>query len=324
MSLMQCKTDPCVWKLVKETSQRPQLQVLVLFHIDDFTLVGREGEIGWEGFRRRMHNKWKWSEWEQGHLCMTGVDVSQLQDGSFLMDQKAHVDHIDTSGNQSRETEDARGIRDERLWGPMQWPCIQTGAKRACAVSMLQSSLPVATVGTLKKSNRILKEMKSDLVKIRVHADRDEKLAVVVWSDAAWANRKDLSSTLGFLSGVTTTRILQGGRHGVTPIHHRSGKSNTRLQLAEFLGFPVSLDNVDETVQRVEGVLVIDAKAIYDSMYGASGPLAIEEERTAIEMIGIQEGMRRQNAILRWCHGEANLSDGLTKETANAAGTFLC
>ena len=33
-------------------------------------------------------------------------------------------------------------------------------------------------------------------------------------------------------------------------------------------------------------------------------------------MMGIQEGMKRQNAILRWCHGEANLSDGLTKEAA--------
>ena len=64
--------------------------------------------------------------------------------------------------------------------------------------------------------------------------------------------------------------------------------------------------SVGETVQRVDGVLVKDAKAIYDSMYGASGPLAMEEK----------EGMRRQNAILRWCHGEANLSVGPTKETA--------
>ena len=45
MGLVQCKTDPCVWKLVKETLQGPQLQVLVLFHIDDFMLAGRKGEI---------------------------------------------------------------------------------------------------------------------------------------------------------------------------------------------------------------------------------------------------------------------------------------
>ena len=69
-------------------------------------------------------------------------------------------------------------------------------------------------------------------------------------------------------------------------------------------------------VQRVDGVLVIDAKAIFDSMYGASGPRTMEEKRTAIEMMGIQEGMKRQNAILRWCDRGANLSDGLTRETA--------
>ena len=42
----------------------------------------------------------------------------------------------------------------------------------------------------------------------------------------------------------------------------------------------------------------------------------MEEKRTALEMMGIQEGMRRQNAIARWCLGEANLSDRLTKERA--------
>ena len=35
--------------------------------------------------------------------------------------------------------------------------------------------------------------------------------------------------------------------------------------------------NFAETVQRVDGVLVTDAKAVYDSMYGASGPPAMEK-----------------------------------------------
>ena len=94
--------------------------------------------------------------------------------------------------------------------------------------------------------------------------------------------------------------------------------------MAKFPGFLVNLGNIGEAVQRVDGVLVIDANVIYASVCGASGPLAMEEKWTAIEMMGIQEGMKRQNAILRWCHGEANLSDGLTKETAkNACGTLL-
>ena len=56
------------------------------------------------------------------------------------------------------------------------------------------------------KSNRTLKEMKSDLVELRVHAHRNEKLAVVVWSGGAWANQKDLSSTLCFFSGKLRQR----------------------------------------------------------------------------------------------------------------------
>ena len=50
----------------------------------------------------------------------------------------------------------------------------------------------------------------------------------------------------------------------------------------------------------LKDVLVIDAKAIYDSMYGASGLVAMEEKRTAIEMMGIQEEMRRQKELMSW------------------------
>ena len=109
MGSVQCRTDLCVWKLVKGTSQGPQLQVLALFHIDDFMLAGRKGEAGWEEFQRRMHKKWKWFEWEQGHLRMTGVDVTQLQDGIFLMDQKAYVDNIDLAeiNSERRKTPEA-------------------------------------------------------------------------------------------------------------------------------------------------------------------------------------------------------------------------
>ena len=76
-----------------------------------------------------MHNKWKWSEWKERHLRMTGVDVSQLQDGSFLMDQKAYLDNIDPAEiiPERRKTPEASVTEREkftlrRLWGPMQWP----------------------------------------------------------------------------------------------------------------------------------------------------------------------------------------------------------
>ena len=132
MALVQCEPAPCVSKLVNETSQRPQLQVLV-FHIDDFMLAGRKGGVGWEEFQRRMHNKRKWSEWEQGHPRKTGVDVSQLQDGSFVMDQKAYVDNIDPAEIEPERWKTPEASVTERekstsrgLWRVMQWLCTQT------------------------------------------------------------------------------------------------------------------------------------------------------------------------------------------------------
>ena len=53
-------------------------------------------------------------------------------------------------------------------------------------------------------------------------------------------------------------------------------------------------------------------------------PVAVEEELTAVEMMGIQEGMKRPGAILRWCHAEANLSCGSTKETTKTHLERFC
>ena len=44
-----------------------------------FMLARRQGQAGWEEFQRKMHNKWKWSDREQGRM---------------MMNQEAHVDNI--------------------------------------------------------------------------------------------------------------------------------------------------------------------------------------------------------------------------------------
>ena len=74
----------------------------------------------------------------------------------------------------------------------------------------------------------------------------------------------------------------------------------------------------------MRGVIAADAKSIYDSMRGASGPLEITEKRTAIEMVGIQQSFKAEDVILRWVHSESNLADSLTKDSAEEPlRTFL-
>ena len=164
---------------------------------------------------------------------MIGVDVSQLQDGSFMKDQKAYEENIDPAEIKPERWKTPEAAATERetftLSGERCNGRAQTDAKKR---SMRR--VKVAVVASSSNSwhvDEIQSNTQGDEVRsLRVHAHRNEKLAVVVWSDAAWANRKDLSLTLGFFSGVTTTRILQGGRHGVTPIitvlEHRNAKED--------------------------------------------------------------------------------------------------
>ncbi len=46
-------------------------------------------------------------------------------------------------------------------------------------------------------------------------------------------------------------------------------------------------------------------------------PLENSDKRMAIEMISVQQSLRAEEVHLRWIHGEANLADSLTKETAD-------
>ena len=83
VGLVQSKADPCVWKLVKKTSQGPQLHVLVLFHIDDFRLDAKVKLVG-KSFSEECTTSGSGQSGNKD-LRMTGVDVSQLQDGSFVI-----------------------------------------------------------------------------------------------------------------------------------------------------------------------------------------------------------------------------------------------
>ena len=91
---------------------------------------------------------------------------------------------------------------------------------------------PVAADGTLMKSNRIRKEMKSDLVALRVRDYRNEKLAVVVWSDAARP------------TGKTCPQRLVSFQE---PRQHESCKAEDMV----WLRFIIVLENRNEKQDRV-------------------------------------------------------------------------
>ena len=123
---------------------------------------------------------------------------------------------------------------------------------------------------------------------------------LVAWSDASWANRKDGSSTGGYMIGITGTDILDGKRGHVTVVSWSTNKlrrvarssmaaemqalANSedelhlcRLAWLEFNGVAVDLNHVDEALQDIPGTVIIDAKAIYDVLISQNQPIQLAE-----------------------------------------------
>ena len=82
-------------------------------------------------------------------------------------------------------------------------------------------------------------------------------------------------------------------------------------------GGTVHVSDPDETVRQVPGIVLVDAKSIYDTLTSKNQPLQLSEKRTALEVLAYLRNTEANGTQTRWVHGESNLADGLTKLNAS-------
>lgn len=78
-------------------------------------------------------------------------------------------------------------------------------------------------------------------------------------------------------------------------------------------GQDMDLNDPDKCIKQVPGIVVIDAKAIYDTLTSQNQPLQLAEKRAALELLAYLKNTERNGTETRWVHGGANLADGMTK-----------
>ena len=60
-------------------------------------------------------------------------------------------------------------------------------------------------------------------------------------------------------------------------------------------------------MKAAPGIIVLDAKAVYDALHNSSlTALGLTEKRSGIELRGLEE----HDTDLRWCHSDIQLADG--------------
>ena len=111
------------------------------------------------------------------------------------------------------------------LLGALQWLATQTRMDLGAEIGLLQSCVTTATVGHLLKANKILRRAHKHAEGTTFRIQYIHEQAITLgWTDASLKNRRDESSTGGYVIGLTGEGILNGKICCVT--RYRGGATN--------------------------------------------------------------------------------------------------
>ena len=346
--LSRLKVDPAIWVLKEKDAITGKTVVYgaIGAHVDDFLMIGDEKSQQWCNFLEKFHGALKWSPWECAPMNHCGIWMEQDAHNTWHLSQSEFCEGLNqvTEDGQGKDLTANEMHQCRAILGATQWRSYQTGPQHAAKLSHLQSLLPRGDRTTLKDINKFVREIyhqKDEKVSVfDLKAENDEDIIAVGWSDAALANRVDLSSTGGFVIGFAHRKMLDGVQGPVSLVSWSTHKLRRvcRSSLAaeaqalaeceaelflvralwqELQGAELDLENPWNTTKKTPGVLVVDAKALYDTLRQQDMPnLSSKEKHTALEVMGLSQHLVEQETILRWCNSDQQLSDGMTKISA--------
>ena len=149
----------------------------------------------------------------------------------------------------------------------------------------------------------------------------------MIFTDASFANNKDLSSQIGYVIAITD-------RNGSANIVHWSSikcKRVTRSVLASELyalahGFDIGAA-IKSTIQKILQlpqlplVLCTDSKSLYECLVKLG---TTQEKRLMVDLMCLRQAYeRREITEIKWISGGSNLADAMTKSKSCNALTDL-
>ena len=282
----RCVTDPCVWTF-KESDQ---LVGIIGAHVDDFLIAGAEENPLWKRIVENLLASFRWTPWETGTFKQCGVRIKQLEDGSIVQDQEEYLQSVgEVELSKERQKQGTSPVTEKErtelraLLGALQWLVTQSRPDASVDVNLIQSEVTTATVDTILTANKILRKIRQNGVTHMHTKPIDGEPVLVCWSDASWANRKDAKSTGGYVITMTHPETLEGklGHHTIIGWSSNKLKRVARSSLAaevqamvngedelhlcracwaEFQGHDLDLENPEETIMKVPGTVIIDAR----------------------------------------------------------------
>ena len=337
--------DPCMWRVCRQDRDKKIVVGIVTSHVDDFLLGGEEADDTWNTFVEAFHAAYKWSPWEATDFSHCGVRVVQHEDFSFSLNHSEFCEDLKQIPvpREERPMSESEMSQVRAVLGSIQWRVYQSGPQHASKLGYLQSLCATRDSSVIPAVNKLVREVHSSKhvsVGIQQLGPCDpSELSLVCWSDAALANRPDLGSTGGYVVAFMTQASIDRGTGRLNLASWHSSKLSrvarsslaaetqalsdaeqelmfTRLQWRELQGDTINLSKSFESTRKTAGYLVIDAKAVYDTLMKgqiASAGYSLRDKYSALELQALSQHIQEQETTLLWCDSDHQLADGMTK-----------
>ncbi len=228
----QLISDRCVFIMTQDN----QLIGIAGIHVDDFLIGGHKDNQQFQEALSKLQGAYRWGKWSEVEFEFAGCHISQKPDMTIKIDQEEYtnkwIDEIQIDPKRAaspkaeatpKEISQLRGAV-----GAIAWRSSQTSPQFQADAGLLLSEVPFATVSTLFRTNKLIREMKREAKQCLIFPTWREdwrNLAVIGWADASQKSRPDQSSTMGTVIGIAPRSILQGEEHVVPLVAWRSSKT---------------------------------------------------------------------------------------------------
>ena len=313
---------------------------LLSSHVDDFPMGGNPASKVWSELLHKFKAASEWSPWQYSSFKHCGVQLTQHQDHSVTIDHASFCEEIKqmspVKGGRKLTAEEVSQVR--AILGSSQWRVYQSAPHHAAKLNYLQSLVASQDSSIVEQINKLVREVfAARTLSVQVQSlgtESPEDLCMIGWSDASLANRPDLSSTGGYLIALMHKDAIQQGLGRVNPVSWRSGKLHrvarsslsaetqaladaeqdlfyAQLAWREMIGDEIKGIHPEEVSRRVPGYLVVDAKAMFDSL--SKGVLVAnqKDKYTGLELFALGQHLdaqqnlavvRQRSSTCRWAY----------------------
>ncbi|CAE6971276.1 TY5A [Symbiodinium sp. KB8] len=348
--------DRCVWLFPDKNGA---ICGRVGSQVDDFLIGGDPSSPCWQRYRQGIQKMYNWSPWQSSDFIYSGCRIKQMSNHSIYVSQEDFCNSVrpveidqDKSRSDSSPMSPLELSQCRALIMKCQWRAIQTAPQYSARIGMCTSALKDGCLKNLREANSIARELrksaKEDLVFHNFRDCQPENLSYkdvvfLHWGDAGHKNRPDVSSTGGYVTGMSVPSIMHGRESPVSILDWRSWKlrrpaigTNSsegqaiceaenkgwrcRLFWALLYGHELCHGQADALTSMFVSLLITDSRGCYDLLASnESLGMAGEDAKTSVDLLSVKHGLRDgTQCYLAWVPGEMNLSDALTKVTAEA------